>query len=196
MIGDTDMEKSVNIKEVVKYRPLFIGGQWVEASSSETADDINPATGEVNVTYSLGNKKDVEKAVAAAEKAYCDYWYDTTVGERAKFLFQLADMVEQHAEEFAYLGAIEAGKPITVAKNEIPFISDTFRYFAGVARNPEGKATQEYENGVTSMIRREPLGVTAGICPWNYPLLMMAWKLAPALAAGNTSIIKLSLIHI
>lgn len=190
MIGDTDMEKSVNIKEVVKYRPLFIGGQWVEASSSETADDINPATGEVNVTYSLGNKKDVEKAVAAAEKAYCDYWYDTTVGERAKFLFQLADMVEQHAEEFAYLGAIEAGKPITVAKNEIPFISDTFRYFAGVARNPEGKATQEYENGVTSMIRREPLGVTAGICPWNYPLLMMAWKLAPALAAGNTSIIK------
>ena len=177
-------------KKLVDYRPLFIDGKWVEPVSGKTADDVNPATGEVIVKYALGGKEDVDRAVAAAQKAYDDFWFDTTVGERAQLLYKIADIVDEHADEFAKLESMDAGKPITRATGEIPLISETYRYFAGIARNVEGKSAQEYEKGVTSMIRREPLGVTAGICPWNYPLLMMAWKLAPALAAGNTSIIK------
>lgn len=184
------MKTKINLEKVLKYRPLFINGEWVEPTGGKTAEDTNPATGEVNVKYALAAKEDVDKAVEVAQKAYDDFWYDTTVAERADLLYKVADMIDAHGDEFAYLESIDAGKPISNAKDEIPLISDTFRYFAGVARNPEGKSAQEYQAGVTSMIRREPLGVTAGICPWNYPMLMMAWKAAPALAAGNTSIIK------
>jgi len=180
----------MDTKNLVKYRPLFINGEWVEPSSGKKADDVNPASGEVITQYALGTEEDVAKAVAAAQKAYDEFWFDTTVGERAALLYKLADMVDEHAAEFAQLESMDAGKPITRATGEIPLISEMYRYFAGIARNPEGKSAQEYDKGVTSMIRREPLGVTAGICPWNYPLLMMAWKVAPALAAGNTSVIK------
>lgn len=177
-------------KNLVKYRPLFINGEWVEPSSGEKADVVNPATGEVITQYALGTEADIEKAVAAAQKAYDEFWFDTTVAERAGYLNRIADMLVEHVEEFALLESMDVGKPLARATGEVMGISEMYRYFAGVARNPEGKSVQEYAKGITSMLRREPLGVTAGICPWNYPLQMMAWKLAPALAAGNTSIIK------
>ncbi|HEY1330979.1 MAG TPA: gamma-aminobutyraldehyde dehydrogenase [Actinomycetota bacterium] len=174
----------------VKKGQMFIGGAWVDASSGETAPDINPATGEVVAEIAVGTREDADRAVAAAHRAYEEVWFDTPAKERSAMLLKLADAIDADAEELARLESIDVGKPISVAAADIPFISDNLRFFAGAARLPEGKSAAEYERGFTSMIRREPLGVTAGICPWNYPLMMAAWKIGPALAAGNTSIIK------
>jgi 1-pyrroline dehydrogenase len=173
-----------------KYRPLFIGGQWVDPANGETDDDINPATGDKIATVAVGTKQDVDRAVAAAQKAYDEVWFDTPPKERAGMLLKLADAIDANGAELARLESIDVGKPISLAQGDIPFISDNLRFFAGAARCQEGKSTGEYERGFTSMIRREPLGVTVGICPWNYPLMMAIWKIGPALAAGNTSIIK------
>ncbi|MGD0945023.1 MAG: gamma-aminobutyraldehyde dehydrogenase [Acidimicrobiales bacterium] len=173
-----------------KYRPLFIGGEWVAPAHGETDEDINPATGEPIAKVAVASKEDVERAVSAAQKAYDEVWFDTPPKERAGMLLKLADALDAHAAELARLESIDAGKPISVAQGDMPFISDNLRFFAGAARCQEGKSTGEYEKGFTSMIRREPLGVTVGICPWNYPLMMAVWKIGPALAAGNTSIIK------
>jgi len=176
--------------DLEKYRPLFIGGEWVDPAKGETQDDLNPATGEVIAKIAVADKEDIDRAVAAAQKAYDEIWFDTPPKERSAMLLKLADAIDAHTDEFAILESIDVGKPITLSKGDIPFISDNLRFFAGAARCQEGKATGEYERGFTSMIRREPLGVTAGICPWNYPLMMAIWKIGPALAAGNTSIIK------
>jgi len=173
-----------------KYRSLFIGGEWMEASNGAKAKVINPATEEVIAEIAMATPEDVAKAAEAAQKAFDDGWADTTPEERAGYLFKLADAIQANGAEIARLESINVGKPISLAEGEIDFIADTFRYFAGVSRNPEGKSTQEYISGAVSSIRREPLGVTVGICPWNFPLMMLAWKVAPALAAGNTSIIK------
>ncbi len=173
-----------------KYRPLFIGGEWVDPAQGETGDDINPATGKTIAKVAVAAEQDVERAVTAAQKAYDDVWFDTPPKERSAMLLKLADAIDADADELARLESIDVGKPITVSKADIPFVSDSLRFFAGAARCQEGKSTGEYERGFTSMIRREPLGVTVGICPWNYPLMMAIWKLGPALAAGNTSIIK------
>ena len=173
-----------------KYRPLFIGGEWVDPSKGETSEDINPATGDVIAKVAVADKQDIDRAVAAAQKAYDEVWFDTPPKERSAMLLKLADAVDANADELARLESIDAGKPISAAKGDLPFISDNLRFFAGAARCQEGKSSGEYERGFTSMIRREPLGVTVGICPWNYPLMMAAWKVGPALAAGNTSIIK------
>jgi 1-pyrroline dehydrogenase len=173
-----------------KYRPLFIGGEWVEAADGASDEDINPATGEVIAKIAVAGKQDVDRAVAAAQKAYDEVWFDTPPKERAAMLLKLADAVDANGAELARLESIDVGKPISLSLGDIPFISDNLRFFAGAARCQEGKSTGEYERGFTSMIRREPLGVTVGICPWNYPLMMAAWKIGPALAAGNTSIIK------
>ena len=173
-----------------KYRPLFIGGEWVAPAHGETDEDINPATAEPIAKVAVASKEDVERAVSAAQKAYDEVWFDTPPKERAGMLLKLADAVDAHAAELARLESIDVGKPISVARGDMPFISDNLRFFAGAARCQEGKSTGEYEKGFTSMIRREPLGVTVGICPWNYPLMMAVWKIGPALAAGNTSIIK------
>jgi 1-pyrroline dehydrogenase len=173
-----------------KYRPLFIGGQWVDPADGQTDDDINPATGDKIATVAVGAKEDVERAVAAAQKAYDEVWFDTPPKERSAMLLKLADAIDANGAELARLESIDVGKPITLSQGDIPFISDNLRFFAGAARCQEGKSTGEYERGFTSMIRREPLGVTVGICPWNYPLMMAIWKIGPALAAGNTSIIK------
>jgi len=174
----------------VKKAQMFIGGKWVDSSSGETDADINPATGETVAEVAVGTREDADRAVAAALKAYDEVWFDTPPKERSAMLLKLADAIDEDAEELARLESIDVGKPISVSAADIPFISDNIRFFAGAARLPEGKSTGEYEKGFTSMIRREPLGVTVGICPWNYPLMMMAWKIGPALAAGNTSIIK------
>jgi 1-pyrroline dehydrogenase len=178
------------MKTMIAKKQLFIGGQWVDASSGETRPDINPATGETIAEVAAGTEKDADRAVVAAQKAYNEVWFDTPPKERSAMLLKLADAIEADAAELARLESIDVGKPIAVAAGDIPFIADNLRFFAGAGRLLEGKSAGEYERGYTSIIRREPLGVTAGICPWNYPLMMAIWKLGPALAAGNTSILK------
>jgi len=174
----------------VRKAQMYVGGEMLDSSSGEVEPDINPATGETVAEVAVGTREDADRAVAAALKAYEEVWFDTPPKERSAMLLKLADAIDEDAEELARLESIDVGKPISVSAADVPFISDNIRFFAGAARLPEGKSTGEYEKGFTSMIRREPLGVTAGICPWNYPLMMMAWKIGPALAAGNTSIIK------
>ena len=169
---------------------MFIGGDWADSSRGETEPDINPATGESVATIQVGTREDADRAVAAAQKAYDDVWFDTPPKERAAMMLKLADALDADADNLALLEAEDVGKPISVSAADIPFITDNIRFFAGAARVQEGKSAGEYEKGFTSMIRREPLGVTGGICPWNYPLMMAAWKIGPALAAGNTSVIK------
>jgi 1-pyrroline dehydrogenase len=169
---------------------MRIGDEWVDSGRGETEPDINPATGESVATVQVGTREDADRAVAAAQKAYDDVWFDTPPKERSAMLLALADAMDADADNLAKLEAEDVGKPISVSAGDIPFITDNLRFFAGAARVQEGKSTGEYERGFTSMIRREPLGVTVGICPWNYPLMMAAWKLGPALAAGNTSVIK------
>ncbi len=174
----------------VKRGQMFIGGEWVDASNGETELDIDPSTGETLAEVAVGTREDADRAVAAAQKAYEDVWFDTPAKERAAMMLKLADALEGDAENLAQLESRDVGKPISVSRADIPFIADNLRFFAGAARVTEGKSTGEYERGFTSMIRREPLGVTVGICPWNYPLMMAIWKVGPALAAGNTSILK------
>jgi len=167
----------------------FIGGEWVESSSGETMDVLNPATGEVIAEVPRGTTEDVERAVAAAKKAWSE-WREKTPKDRMELLLKLADVIDENAEELARLESRNVGKPWWVAVDEPGVMSDNLRFFAGAARNLEGKAATEYVEGYTSMVRREPLGIVAGICPWNYPLFMAVWKMGPALAAGNVQIIK------
>ena len=174
----------------VKAWKLFVGGHWVESAAGETERDIDPSTGETTAEVQVGSEEDVERAVKAAKKAYEEVWFDTPPKERSAMMLKLADAMEADADNLAKLESEDVGKPISVSTADIPFIVDNLRYFAGAARNMEGKNTSEYERGFTSWIRREPIGVTAGICPWNYPLMMAIWKVAPALAAGNVSILK------
>ena len=117
-------------------------------------------------------------------------WLDATPAERAALLLELADVIDENAEELAQIESRNVGKPLSMAREEMPFSADNLRFFAGAARNLEGKSAGEYIKGYTSMIRREPIGIVAGICPWNYPLMMAVWKLGPALAAGNVQILK------
>ncbi|HEY7756176.1 MAG TPA: gamma-aminobutyraldehyde dehydrogenase [Actinomycetota bacterium] len=168
----------------------YIGGAWVDSGRGETEADIDPSTGESVGTIQVGTREDADAAVAAAQKAYDEVWFDTPPKERSAMMLKLADAMEGDAENLAQLEAEDVGKPIAVSRADIPFIADNLRFFAGAARHLEGKSTGEYEKGFTSMIRREPLGVTVGICPWNYPLMMAIWKIGPALAAGNTSVLK------
>jgi 1-pyrroline dehydrogenase len=169
---------------------MYIGGSWVESGRGEVEDDINPANGQAVARVQVGTREDADKAVTAAGRAYEEVWLDTPPKERSAMMLKLADAMEADTEELARLEAEDVGKPIEVSRADIPFIIDNLRFFAGAARILEGKSAGEYEKGFTSMIRREPLGVTVGICPWNYPLMMAIWKLGPALAAGNASIIK------
>src|SRR5581483_3860418 len=151
---------------------------------------LNPATGEAIAEAPMSSPADVDRAVSAAKSAY-DGWATTTPGERAAALLKLADAIEEHADELAELESDNAGKPINAFRDdEIPFMADNLRFFAGAARCLEGRATGEYVRGYTSMIRREPVGVVGQIAPWNYPLMMAVWKIGPALAAGNTVVLK------
>ncbi len=167
----------------------FAGGEWVDAASGETMEIINPATGEVIADVPKGSAEDVDRAVAAAAKALPE-WLEATPKMRSELLHKLADVLEQNAEELAQLESLNVGKPLMASRDEMPFSADNLRFFAGAARQLEGKSTGEYIAGYTSMIRREPLGIVAGICPWNYPLMMAVWKMGPALAAGNVQVLK------
>jgi betaine-aldehyde dehydrogenase/aminobutyraldehyde dehydrogenase len=167
----------------------FVGGEWVDAASGETMEVLNPATGEVIAEVPRGSEEDVERAVGAARKALPG-WLEKTPKDRMELLLALANVIEENADELARLESLNVGKPMGIAADEPPFMVDNLRFFAGAARNLEGKASAEYVEGYTSILRREPLGIVAGITPWNYPLMMVVWKLGPALAAGNVQILK------
>jgi betaine-aldehyde dehydrogenase len=168
----------------------FIDGEFVDPVEGETEPILNPATGEPIAVAPKSTAADVDRAVAAAKAAF-DGWAATTPGERALALLKIADAIEEHADEIAELESDNAGKPIQAFKDdEIPFMVDNLRFFAGAARCLEGKAAGEYAEGYTSYIRREPIGVVGQIAPWNYPLMMAVWKIGPALATGNTIVLK------
>src|SRR5688572_14421317 len=167
----------------------FVGGEWVDAVEGETMEVVNPSTGEPIAEVPKGTQADVDRAVDAARKALPD-WLDKTPKDRMQLLLKLADVMDDNAEELWRLESLNVGKPAAIAVDEIPFSVDNLRFFAGAARNLEGKSAAEYVEGYTSIIRREPLGIVAGITPWNYPLMMVVWKLGPALAAGNVQILK------
>ncbi|MGZ5314100.1 MAG: gamma-aminobutyraldehyde dehydrogenase [Solirubrobacterales bacterium] len=168
----------------------MIGGKFTDAAEGETEDILNPATGEVIAHAPLSTEKDVDKAVKAARKAF-ETWQNTTPAERSALLLKLADAFEERAEEITDLETMDAGKPrAAMFEEEIPPMVDQLRFFAGAARTMEGRAAGEYMEGHTSFIRREPIGVCGQITPWNYPLMMAVWKIGPALATGNTLVLK------
>ncbi len=175
----------------LKRREMYIGGKWGPGSGSEFHDIVNPATGKVIAEVPRGTEEDVNVAVTAARNAFDDVWFDTTPRERSERLLKLAEVVTLHGEELARIESENVGKPLApTISEEIPPIADCFRFFAGAARLLEGRASGEYMKGFTSILRREPLGVVGSIAPWNYPMMMTAWKIAPALAAGNTVVLK------
>jgi betaine-aldehyde dehydrogenase len=167
----------------------FIDGERAP-SDGETEAILNPATGEELARAHNSTAQDVDRAVRAARHAFAG-WSQTTPAERANALLGLAGAIEEHAEEIARAEALNAGKPLTaVARDELPAMADNLRFFAGAARCLEGRAAGEYLEGYTSYVRREAAGVVGQITPWNYPLLMAIWKIAPALAAGCTIVLK------
>ena len=168
---------------------LLINGQLVTGEGTLQAV-LNPSLGTTLVEINEASAAQVDAAVRAADAAF-DSWSQTTPKDRATLLLQLADKIDAHAEELARLESNNCGKPYSAALNdELPAIADVFRFFAGASRVMSGSAAGEYLPGHTSMIRRDPIGVIASIAPWNYPLMMAAWKLGPALAAGNTVVLK------
>ena len=168
---------------------LLIDGAFV-AGEGEAERVLDPATGELLVALPEASTEQVHKAVSAAHRAF-EAWSETTPMERSRMLLKLADAIEARAEDFARLESLNCGKPYARALgDEIPAVADCFRFFAGAARTLQGPLAGEYLAGHTSMVRRDPVGVVGSIAPWNYPLLMAAWKTAPALAAGNTVVLK------
>jgi 1-pyrroline dehydrogenase len=168
---------------------ILLGGEFVDSVSGETMDVVAPATGEVIGSVPRCSAEDVDRAVAAARSVWPE-WSEKTPKDRSELLHRMADVLDEHAEELAQLESLNVGKPLMASRDEMPFAADNIRFFAGAARSLEGKSAGEYIEGYTSIIRREPLGIVAGICPWNYPLMMAVWKFGPALAAGNVQILK------
>ncbi len=175
----------------LRRQEMFIGGEWTPGDGREAQEIVNPATGKVIAHVPKGTDDDVNRAVAAARKAFDGGWSDSTPRDRSERLLKLADAIAENADELAQIESENVGKPLAVMKSEeIPPTVDCFRFFAGAARTLEGRAAGEYMQGFTSMLRREPIGVVGSIAPWNYPLMMATWKIAPALAAGNTVVLK------
>jgi 1-pyrroline dehydrogenase len=167
----------------------LVGGEFVDAVEGGTMEVVNPSTGETIAEVPEGTQADVDRAVEAAKKAWPE-WRETTPAERAEVLLKLADLIDEHTDELAELESRNVGKPLAAARDEMPVCSDNIRFFAGAARILEGRSTGEYMSGYTSWIRREPIGIVGQVAPWNYPLMMAVWKFAPALAAGNVSVLK------
>jgi betaine-aldehyde dehydrogenase len=178
------------ITDNVRSLRMLVGGEWVDAARTRTVHD--PATGAAIAEVADGTAADAERAVAAAREAFArGDWSRITPAERAAVLDRLADVLEERADEFARAESRNTGKPLKFSSAfDLPLTIDNLRFFAGAARHLEGKATGEYIAGISSSIVREPLGVCASITPWNYPLNMAAWKIGPALAAGNTVVLK------
>ena len=167
-----------------------VDGKLVDSVSGETYDVIDPTTGEVYATAPLSGPEDLDRAYGAADRAF-ESWGSTTPQDRASALLKLADAIEARVEEINTVECKDTGKPLGLTMSEeMPYASDHFRFFAGAARVLEGKSAGEYMADHTSFVRREPIGVVGQVTPWNYPLLMMIWKVAPALAAGNTIVLK------
>ena len=168
----------------------FVGGQWTDTAFDKRAEIIDPSTGDVFATAPVSGDAEVDAAFASAADAFPG-WRDSTPAERSLALLKIADALETRAEEFVKAEAQNTGKPLGLtASEEIPPMVDQIRFFAGAARMLEGRSAGEYMSGFTSFIRREPVGVCAAVTPWNYPMMMAVWKWAPALAAGNTMVLK------
>jgi len=167
-----------------------IDGKLVAARDGATTDLVNPSTGAAFGTAPQSGAADVDAAYGAAARAF-DKWRDTTPGERMVYLLKMADAIEEHADELVAIESENTGKPLALTKSEeIGPMVDQVRFFAGASRMLEGKSSAEYMRGYTSFVRREPIGVVGAITPWNYPMMMAAWKFGPALAAGNTMVLK------
>ena len=168
----------------------FVNGKSVESTSGESTTLVNPATGQPFATAPKSNSADIDAAFKAASDAFVD-WRDSTPSQRQRALLKIADAIEARAEEVIAIECENTGKPISLTTSEeVPPMVDQIRFFAGAARNLEGKSAGEYMPGMTSMIRREPVGVIGQVTPWNYPMMMAVWKWAPAIAAGNTVVLK------
>ena len=168
----------------------FINGKSVDSKSGKTTDLVNPATGQVFATAPNSNAADVDMAMKSAADAF-PIWRDSTPSERQRALLKIADAIESRSEELVKIESQNTGKPIGITTSEeMPPMLDQIRFFAGAARNLEGKSAAEYMRGMTSFIRREPIGVCGQVTPWNYPMMMAVWKWAPAIAAGNTVVLK------
>jgi 1-pyrroline dehydrogenase len=166
-----------------------IGGSWRPSSDGSTAQILNPATGETIATAPRSTAADVDAAVEAATAAFPE-WANKTPRERSEILFEVADVIEANLAELSRLESENVGKPVSMIGFEFDLTLDNWRFFAGAARHLEGKAAAEYWPGATSYVRRDPLGVAGAIAPWNYPLNMATWKLGPAIATGNTVVLK------
>jgi betaine-aldehyde dehydrogenase len=167
-----------------------VNGELVDAASGETYDVIDPTTGEVYAQAPMSGAEDVDRAYAAAAAAF-ETWVDSTPQDRATALLKIADAIEARQDELNAVESKDTGKPLHLTlSEEMPYASDHFRFFAGAARVLQGSSAGEYMADHTSWIRREPIGVVGQVTPWNYPLMMMIWKIAPALAAGNTIVLK------
>ena len=168
----------------------FINGKSVPSKSGKSSEVINPSTGKAYATAPVSNSADVDAAMNAASTAF-EVWRDATPSERQRAILKIADAIESRQDELIAIESENTGKPIGLTKSEeIPPMVDQIRFFAGAARNLEGKSAGEYMRGMTSFIRREPIGVCAQVTPWNYPMLMAVWKWAPAIAAGNAVVLK------
>ncbi|MFP8908295.1 gamma-aminobutyraldehyde dehydrogenase [Streptomyces atacamensis] len=168
----------------------YIDGEFRDAADGRTTEVVNPATGEVYATAPLSAAADVDAAMAAAEAAF-PAWRDATPGTRQTAVLRIADAIERRADELLAAECENTGKPLELTRQEeLPMMLDQIRFFAGAARLLEGKSAGEYMEGMTSFVRREPVGVCAQVAPWNYPMMMAVWKFAPALAAGNTVVLK------
>ncbi|MDF2143955.1 gamma-aminobutyraldehyde dehydrogenase [Knoellia sp. p5-6-4] len=168
----------------------FVNGEYVDPETDATTDIVNPATAQVVAKAPVSTQADVDKAYAAADAAFAE-WGQATPSERQKALLDFADAIERRADEFVRLEAENTGKPHALtASEEVPPMVDQLRFFAGAARVLEGRSAGEYMKGHTSWIRREPIGVVGQVTPWNYPMMMAVWKIGPALAAGNTIVLK------
>jgi betaine-aldehyde dehydrogenase len=172
-------------------KKMYIDGEWVTSSSGEIREIINPATGKVIEVVAEGTAEDVKKAVAAAKRAfYEDGWMETTALERASYLYKIADKLESMEKEFSEIDTLDNGKPLRETVGDVQDGVACLRYYAGLVNKPNGQIYEVPDPNMQSMVVREPLGVCGQIIPWNYPLLMALWKIAPALAAGNTIVFK------
>jgi len=168
----------------------FVNGKSLPAKSGATSEIINPATGAAYATAPISGAEDVDSALSAASNAFAE-WRETTPAERQRALNKIADALEARSDELIAIEVENTGKPVSLTTSEeVPPMLDQIRFFAGAARNLEGKSAGEYMRGMTSFIRREPIGVCAQVTPWNYPMMMAVWKWAPAIAAGNTVVLK------
>src|SRR5436305_5635140 len=182
---------------IEKPRKMLINGKWLSAASGKTFPTYNPATGEVLAQVAEGDREDINQAVKAARNAFENGpWHRMTASQRGRLIWKLADLLEQHTEEFGYIESLDNGKPLNIAKAaDVPLAVDMFRYMAGWTTKLEGNTiplSVPYTPGAKYLAYtlREPVGVVGQIIPWNFPLLMAAWKLGPALAAGNCVVLK------